>query len=49
MLPASHLYMDADRCRGLVHSADDKELDDLERYLKEQIPPLGDVKKEESL
>ena len=37
------------RSRGLVHSADDKELDDLERYLKEQIPPLGEVKKEESL
>ena len=35
--------------RGLVHSADDKELDDLEQYLKEQIPPLGDAKNDGSL
>jgi hypothetical protein len=29
--------------RGLVHSADPEEIDDLESYLNQQIPPLGDA------
>ncbi|KAF2135769.1 uncharacterized protein K452DRAFT_238740 [Aplosporella prunicola CBS 121167] len=28
---------------GLPHSADPEEIDDLERYLKKQLPPLGDA------
>jgi predicted esterase len=35
--------------RGLVHSADDSEIDHLEAYLNQQIPPLGDVKTEPTL
>lgn len=29
-------------CSGLVHSADPKEIDDLEKYLHERLPPVGD-------
>lgn len=32
----------ANSLRGLVHSADPEEIDDVENYLKERIPPLGD-------
>ncbi|KAF1916854.1 Phospholipase/carboxylesterase/thioesterase [Ampelomyces quisqualis] len=39
----------ADNSRGLVHSADNSEIDDLESYLNQQIPPLGDSKSETSL
>lgn len=39
----------ADTSRGLVHSADDSEIDHLESYLNQQIPPLGDAKLETSL
>jgi len=36
--------------RRLAHSANEEEIDDLEKYLTEVIPPLGDVQKaEESL
>ncbi|MCJ1259290.1 hypothetical protein MMC24_007126 [Lignoscripta atroalba] len=28
--------------KGLVHSADPEEIDDLESYLRERLPPLGD-------
>jgi hypothetical protein len=28
--------------RGLEHSADPEEIEDLETYLKERIPPLGE-------
>ncbi|OAK98132.1 Phospholipase/carboxylesterase [Phaeosphaeriaceae sp. SRC1lsM3a] len=35
--------------KGLVHSADESEIDHLEAYLNQQIPPLGDVKLETSL
>ncbi|EAT85293.1 hypothetical protein HBI56_072600 [Parastagonospora nodorum] len=35
--------------KGLVHSADDSEIDHLEAYLNQQIPPLGDVKTEPTL
>ena len=28
---------------GLAHSADLQEMDDLEGYLKERLPPIGDV------
>lgn len=34
-------------CRNLVHSADPVEIDHLESYLNQQIPPLGDEKKAE--
>ena len=27
--------------KGLAHSADPKEIDDLEKYLEERLPPLG--------
>lgn len=27
--------------KGLAHSADPKEIDDLEKYLAERLPPLG--------
>ena len=27
--------------KGLAHSADPKEIDDLERYLEERLPPLS--------
>lgn len=30
--------------RNLVHSADPEEIDHLEAYLTQQIPPLGDAK-----
>jgi hypothetical protein len=30
------------RNRGLEHSADPDEINDLEAYLKERIPPLGE-------
>ena len=42
-------HLRTDRARGLVHSADEKELDDLEQYLQAQIPPMGESKKDESL
>jgi dienelactone hydrolase len=29
-------------CRGLEHSADPEEIDDVEKYLNERIPPTGD-------
>lgn len=35
--------------KGLVHSADDSEIDHLEAYLNQQIPPLGDAKQGISL
>jgi hypothetical protein len=35
--------------RGLVHSADASEIDHLESYLNQQIPPVGDGKLETSL
>jgi len=28
--------------RGLEHSADPEEIDDVERFLNESIPPVGD-------
>jgi hypothetical protein len=28
--------------RGLEHSADPEEIDDVEKFLNESIPPLGD-------
>jgi hypothetical protein len=28
--------------RGLQHSADPEEIDDVEKYLNERIPPVGD-------
>jgi predicted esterase len=34
--------------KNLVHSADDDEIDHLESYLNQQIPPLGDEKKTET-
>lgn len=34
--------------RNLVHSADPDEIDHLESYLNQQIPPLGDEKKTET-
>ncbi|KAF2635083.1 Phospholipase/carboxylesterase [Massarina eburnea CBS 473.64] len=34
---------------NLVHSADPEEIDHLESYLNQQIPPLGDAKPETSL
>jgi hypothetical protein len=37
--------MFANRLRNLVHSADPEEIDHLESYLNQQIPPLGDEKK----
>jgi hypothetical protein len=39
----------SNRSRGLVHSADDSEIDHLESYLNQQIPALGDVKSEPTL
>lgn len=30
------------RIRGLAHSADPEEIDDVEKYLNERIPPVGD-------
>jgi hypothetical protein len=33
----------SDISRGLVHSADPQEIDDLESYLNQQIPPLGNA------
>jgi hypothetical protein len=33
----------SDMNRGLVHSADPEEIDDLESYLNQQIPLLGDA------
>ncbi|KAL5376100.1 hypothetical protein DPSP01_010692 [Paraphaeosphaeria sporulosa] len=35
--------------KGLVHSADEEELDHLEAYLTQQLPALGDKKPEQSL
>jgi len=35
--------------RDLVHSADPEEIDHVESYLTQQIPPLGDAKTEGSL
>jgi hypothetical protein len=35
--------------RNLEHSADPEEIDHLESYLNQQIPPLGDVKLEPEL
>ncbi|KAK5164406.1 acyl-protein thioesterase 1 [Cryomyces antarcticus] len=35
--------------RGLPHSADPQEIDDLERYLKERIPDLGEAAGKEAL
>lgn len=35
-------------CRDLVHSADPEEIDHLESYLNQQIPPLGDDKNAET-
>jgi hypothetical protein len=32
-----------------VHSADDSEIDHLEAYLSQQIPPLGDANTDTSL
>jgi len=29
-------------CSGLAHSAAPKEIDDLEKYLQERLPPVGD-------
>jgi hypothetical protein len=34
--------------RNLVHSAHEEEIDHLESYLNQQIPPLGDEKKGET-
>jgi hypothetical protein len=34
---------------GLEHSTDPEEIDDLEKYLNEVIPPLGDSDKKEAL
>ena len=38
-----------DTSRNLVHSADPEEIDHLEDYLSQQIPPLGDSKPDGSL
>ena len=37
------LNHDAHGYSGLEHSADLQEMDDLERYLKERLPPIGDA------
>jgi len=39
----------ANKCRDLVHSADPEEIDHLESYLNQQIPPLGDDKSDTNL
>ncbi|PVI06012.1 acyl-protein thioesterase 1 [Periconia macrospinosa] len=35
--------------KGLIHSADPDEIDHLESYLNQQIPPLGEAKQDTSL
>ncbi|KAF2197467.1 Phospholipase/carboxylesterase [Delitschia confertaspora ATCC 74209] len=43
------LNVDFRTYKGLTHSADPDEIDDLEAYLSKQIPPMGDKKLETSL
>ncbi|CAI6260664.1 unnamed protein product [Periconia digitata] len=46
----SHGYnVDFRTYKGLVHSADPEEIDHLESYLNQQIPPVGDAKQDNSL
>lgn len=42
VLRAEGWTVDLHMYRGLEHSADPKEIDDLETYLNERIPPIGD-------
>jgi hypothetical protein len=50
-MPLLHNHMDdvSDASRGLVHSADPSEIDHLEAYLSQQIPPLDEPKTDTSL